>query len=112
MSPQPTPPTVRDALAVLLKAYCSVMKSEFDYPGRPWTPERDDDRAALDARLALDRDEAVKKVDQEMLTFIQKCACSPCECDQYEDDCWACEAYRLLTNHNLEPPQGLWSYSE
>jgi hypothetical protein len=41
------------ALAMLNDAYCSAMRSEFDFPGRPWTPERDNDEAALRACAAL-----------------------------------------------------------
>lgn len=28
---------------------------EFDFPGDPWTPERDDDKPALEARVFLER---------------------------------------------------------
>lgn len=48
---------VREALAELYDAYCSIMKSEFDFPGRPWTPDRDNDVSAIKARAALNKEE-------------------------------------------------------
>jgi hypothetical protein len=46
-------PILRKALEDLLKAYCSQMSDQYDFPGRPWTPERDNDKAALQAQRAL-----------------------------------------------------------
>ena len=48
-------PELFEALEELLSEYCSAMKNEHDYPGRPWAPERDNDRAALRAIAALKR---------------------------------------------------------
>ena len=45
--------TYRTALEDLYAAYCAEMQSEHDYPGKPWTPDRDNDAAALKARAAL-----------------------------------------------------------
>jgi hypothetical protein len=47
-------------LLELFESYCSVMCSEFDFPGKPWTPERDKDKAALNAQTLL-RKYTVKK---------------------------------------------------
>ena len=44
---------LRAALEDLYAAYCAEMQSEHDYPGKPWTPDRDNDAAALKARAAL-----------------------------------------------------------
>lgn len=44
-----------DALKNLYEAYCSAMRSDYDFPGRPWTPERDNDEAALAARALLEK---------------------------------------------------------
>jgi hypothetical protein len=44
---------LREALELLYAAYCDQMHSEYDFPGNPWTPERDDDTAALTARAAI-----------------------------------------------------------
>lgn len=44
---------MRMALHSLYDAYCSVMRSEFDFPGRPWTPQRDGDEAAIAAQNTL-----------------------------------------------------------
>lgn len=44
---------LRVALRELYDAYCAQMHSEYDYPGNPWTPDRDGDKAALMARDAL-----------------------------------------------------------
>lgn len=38
------------ALELLYFAYCCEMRSEYDYPGNPWTPERDGNTAAIVAR--------------------------------------------------------------
>lgn len=46
------------ALKGLFDSYCSAMHSEYDYPNGPWTPERDDDAAAIAAQ------EAIAKVEQ------------------------------------------------
>lgn len=46
-------PELLEALRSLFDAYCGAMRSEFDFPGRPWTPERDNDVAAIAARDAL-----------------------------------------------------------
>jgi hypothetical protein len=46
-------PELLEALQALFNAYVSVMKSEFDFPGRPWTPERDNDEDALQAIAAI-----------------------------------------------------------
>lgn len=48
-------PDLLAALTSLYKAYCSAMSSEFDFPGNPWTPERDNDAAALSARAAIQK---------------------------------------------------------
>ena len=45
--------TLHSALQELYTNYCSMMSSEFDFPGRPWTPERDNDVVAMAARDAL-----------------------------------------------------------
>lgn len=44
---------VRVRVARLYDEYCSIMRSEFDFPGRPWTPERDNDTAAMDVAELL-----------------------------------------------------------
>jgi hypothetical protein len=44
---------LREALEVLYAAYCYQMHSEYDFPGSPWTPDRDKDTAAASARAAL-----------------------------------------------------------
>jgi hypothetical protein len=31
------------------------MASEYDFPGRDWTPERDDDKAALKAKALIEK---------------------------------------------------------
>ena len=41
------------ALGALYVSYCREMAAEYDYPGRPWTPDRDNDEAAIQAREAL-----------------------------------------------------------
>jgi hypothetical protein len=46
-------PDLLATLQDLLEAYCSLMRSEFDFPGRPWTPERDNDTDALAALAAI-----------------------------------------------------------
>lgn len=46
-------PDLLEALDALLESYCSAMANEYDYPGSPWTPERDDDEAALRAIAVL-----------------------------------------------------------
>ena len=43
-------------LALLLafeSQYCDRMANEYDYPGDPWTPEREKDAAAMAARALL-----------------------------------------------------------
>lgn len=47
----------RELLADVYSAYCSQMSSEYDYPGRPWTPERDCDMLAIAARRYLNETE-------------------------------------------------------
>lgn len=47
----------RELLAELFKEYCSQMSSEYDYPGRPWTPERDNDTVAIEAKNYLSETE-------------------------------------------------------
>ena len=46
-------PELLEALKQILAAYCGVMRSEFDFPSRPWTPERDNDIDALQAIAAI-----------------------------------------------------------
>lgn len=46
-------PDLLEALSGLYKEYCCVMRSEFDFPGRPWTPDRDNDTEAIKARAAI-----------------------------------------------------------
>ena len=45
--------SLEEALEGIYLAYCSQMRSEYDFPGSPWTPERDNDEAALLARAAI-----------------------------------------------------------
>ena len=42
-------------LQQLFDSYCSAMSSEFDFPGKPWTPERYDNQPAIQARMLLAR---------------------------------------------------------
>lgn len=49
----PEPINARQAFLDLYDAYVSHMKSEYDYPDNPWTPERDGDLVAIRARAAL-----------------------------------------------------------
>lgn len=44
---------LESALSGLLEAYESVMHSEFDYPGDPWSAEGRDDVEAIAAHKAL-----------------------------------------------------------
>lgn len=46
-------PELLEALRGIYAAYCGVMRDQFDFPGRPWTPERDNDTVALQARAAI-----------------------------------------------------------
>lgn len=46
-------PELLEALKAIYEGYCSTMRSEFDFPGRPWTPERDNDETAMRARAAI-----------------------------------------------------------
>ena len=51
---QDAAPDLLAALENLYTAYYSAMSSEFDFPGNPWTPERDGgDSYALAARAAI-----------------------------------------------------------
>lgn len=50
----PRPPDVYlEILENLFDSYVSMMKSEFDFPGRPWTPQRDGDDAAIMAQRLI-----------------------------------------------------------
>lgn len=46
-------PDLLASLQEMYNEYCSAMRSEFDFPGRPWTPERDNDEPAMRARALL-----------------------------------------------------------
>jgi hypothetical protein len=48
-------PELLEALEELFKEYCKQMASEYDFPGRDWTPERDDDKAALKAKALIEK---------------------------------------------------------
>jgi hypothetical protein len=43
----------KQILLNLYQAYCGQMSSEFDFPRDPWTPERNNDIAAINARNLL-----------------------------------------------------------
>jgi hypothetical protein len=42
-----------EVLLDLYKVYCAQMSSEYNFPDNPWTPERDTDIAALNAKAFL-----------------------------------------------------------
>ena len=44
---------LRAALSELFNAYCNQMRDGYDFPGRPWTPERDNDEVAMRVRDLL-----------------------------------------------------------
>lgn len=46
-------PELLEALEELYREYVGQMKDQYNYPGRPWTPERDDDTAALKAQALI-----------------------------------------------------------
>lgn len=52
---QPTKQELLGALKALFDQYCQQMSSEFDYPNNPWTPERDDDKAAMTAKALIEK---------------------------------------------------------
>ena len=47
-------PELLEALEDLYAAYLGQM-SDRDFPGRPWTPERDDDQPALKAKALIEK---------------------------------------------------------
>lgn len=47
-------PELLEALEELYAAYLGEM-SDRDFPGRPWTPERDDDQPALKAKALIEK---------------------------------------------------------
>jgi len=47
-------PELLAALEELYESYCSAMHAERDYPDSKWSPERDEDDAALEAKRLIE----------------------------------------------------------
>lgn len=52
-------PELLAALEDLYAAYAQEKQGERDYPGDPWTPERDDDQPALKAKALIEKARSV-----------------------------------------------------